>query len=117
VIRGGSGNDVIHADGGADTIRWNAGDLGLDTVHGFTLGTDKVAFGNGFLVAGDPADNLLVFDSGAADSLLVANIQGHGYEAIATFKGITGDALEAAIENGVLFGYQAGFQGVGDIFG
>jgi Ca2+-binding RTX toxin-like protein len=116
-IRGGSGNDVIHADGNADTIRWNAGDLGLDTIHGFTLGTDKVAFGNGFLDAGDPADHLLVFDSGASDSLLLANIQGGGYEAIATFKGITGDQLEAAIGNGVLFGYDAGFDGPGGVAG
>lgn len=114
-LRGGSGWDAIFADGGADTIRWNAGDLGLDTVHNFTLGTDKVVFGAGFLAAGALADNLLVFDSGAHDSLLLANIQGEGYEAIGTFKGITGDQLEAAIDNGLLFGFQPVFDGPGGV--
>jgi prepilin-type processing-associated H-X9-DG protein len=114
-LRGGSGWDAIFADGGSDTVRWNAGDLGLDTVHGFSLGADKVAFGAGFLVAGSAADNLLVFSSGASDSLLLANIQGEGYEAIGLFKGITQAELQAAISNGVLFGAEAAFDGPGGV--
>jgi len=117
-LRGGSGWDAIFADGGADTIRWNVGDLGLDTIHGFTLGLDRVQFGAGFLADADPADSLIVFSSGGgADSLLIAQIAGEGAEAIAIFKGIAQEALEAAIDNGTLFGYQAGFDGPGGVFG
>jgi prepilin-type processing-associated H-X9-DG protein len=108
VLRGGAGNDRLHGGEGADTFRWEAGDLGLDEVSDFELGIDKVAFGPGFLAAGDLKDNLLVFNSGAHDSLLLANIQGEGWEAIATFDGISSADLQAAINNGVLFGYEAG---------
>lgn len=114
-VRGGSGGDTVIVDLGTDTIRWNVGDLGLDQVIGFQLGQDRIQFGSGFL-AGDIEDSFLVFNSGAG-SLLMADTSESGWEAIATFGNISADALEAAIGNGVLFGYDGGFGGgPGDVF-
>lgn len=114
-VRGGSGADTIFVDLGADTIRWNVGDLELDQVIGFQLCQDRIQFGSGFL-AGDIEDSFLVFNSGAG-SLPMADTAESGWEAIASSGNIAADALEAAIGNGVLFGYEGGFGGgPGDVF-
>jgi Ca2+-binding RTX toxin-like protein len=112
VLVGGAGNDVINGGSGADVIRWNAGDLGFDTIEGFVIGQDTIGFGDGFLASADPVDALLVWHAGA-DSILIANTQESGWDAIAFLEGVSGFALQAAINNGVLFGYEAGPLGDG----
>jgi Ca2+-binding RTX toxin-like protein len=112
VLVGGAGNDVINGGSGADVIRWNAGDLGFDTIEGFVIGQDTIGFGDGFLASADPVDALLVWHAGA-DSILIANTQESGWDAIAFLEGISGFALQAAVNNGVLFGCEAGPLGDG----
>jgi Ca2+-binding RTX toxin-like protein len=116
-LRGGAGDDTVNGGAGADLVRWDAGDLGLDTVLGFVIGEDKLAFGPGFLAAGDWEDNLLVFnDSGSA--MLAANTAEAGWQFIARFAGVNPIALETAIDQGTVFGVLGGVGGggPGDLF-
>lgn len=106
-LRGGPGNDWLEGGPGADIIRWEAGDLGHDTIVGFVLGQDSLAFGAGFLVTADPKHSLLVIGN-ATEATLRADTIGAGWQDLATFVGIGNKDLIAAINNGVLFGYQAG---------
>lgn len=107
VLRGGEGVDVIRGESGADVIRWHVGDLGRDEIEGFVLGQDTIAFGDGFLVTADPADSLFVVGS-FGEGVLMADTIEAGWQEIAIFRGISDGALLAAINNGVLFGYEAG---------
>lgn len=107
VLRGGEGVDVIRGASGADEIRWHVGDLGRDEIEGFVLGQDRIAFGDGFLVTADPADSLFVVGS-FGEGVLMADTIEAGWQEIAIFRGISDDALQAAVNNGVLFGYEAG---------
>jgi prepilin-type processing-associated H-X9-DG protein len=107
VLRGGEGIDLIRGASGADEIRWHVGDLGRDEIEGFVLGEDSIGFGDGFLVTADPADSLFVVGS-FGEGVLMADTIEAGWQEIAIFRGISDDALQAAINNGVLFGYEAG---------
>jgi Ca2+-binding RTX toxin-like protein len=107
VLRGGAGVDVIRGESGADAIRWHVGDLGRDEIEGFVLGADSIGFGDGFLVTADPADSLFVTGS-FNDSILMADTIEAGWQEIARFQGISDDDLVAAINNGILFSYEAG---------
>jgi Ca2+-binding RTX toxin-like protein len=123
IIWGGHGTDVIRGGEGADELRgnqplglasqipikdvlvWGEGDIGLDTVHNFSLAHDKLKFLDGFLAEGDVADNLLVFIDGT-DAMLAANIEGHGWDFIGRFKDVNGIAMTNGIENGSIFDVQ-----------
>ncbi len=117
-LRGGAGADTINGGGGVDVIRWNTGDLGLDSVLGFAIGTDKLAFGQGFLAAGDWEDNLLVFNNNGS-AMLAANTVEAGWQFIANFVGVSASALDTAIDQGTVFGLAGGVGGggPGDVFG
>jgi Ca2+-binding RTX toxin-like protein len=109
-VRGGEGDDEIWGDGVGvpgerDVFLWAAGDIGLDTLMDFQLGLDRLSFGPGFLAAGPAADNLLVFNDNG-DSLLAANIAGHGWDFIGRFEGVNAIALGNAIEDGSVFAVQ-----------
>jgi len=110
-IRGGEGADTIWLAGidlsGAerDVLVWGAGDVGLDTVSGFSVAHDRLNFSEGFLATGPQEDNLLVFFDGA-DAMLAANIAGLGWEFIATFEDVNAIALTNAIESGSIFDVQ-----------
>jgi Ca2+-binding RTX toxin-like protein len=116
-LRGGAGADTINGGDGADVIRWNTGDLGLDSVLGFTIGQDKLAFGQGFPAAGDWEDNLLVFNNNGS-AMLAANTAEVGWQFIANFVGVSAVALDTAIEQGTVFGVVSGVGGggPGDVF-
>ena len=117
-VRGGAGDDVLHLGTGADIVEWKDGDLGLDTVYGFSLANDKVSFGSGFLAPGSASDNLLVFLDGA-NCYLAASTDDAGWQFIARFMDVNGIALENAIDNGSLFHTQVAEVGggaAGDLF-
>lgn len=112
VLRGGEGADVIRGGPGADEIRWHVGDLGRDVIEGFVLGEDRIDFGDGFLVTADPKGSLLVVGS-FGDAILMADTIEAGWQEIAILRNMDDDALQAAINNGILFGYEAGPLGNG----
>jgi Ca2+-binding RTX toxin-like protein len=107
VLRGGEGVDVVRGGTGADEIRWHVGDLGRDEIEWFVLGEDTIAFGDDFLVTADPAGSLFVVGS-FLDTILIADTIEAGWQEIAIFRSVDDDALQAAINNGILFGYEAG---------
>ncbi|WP_291298763.1 calcium-binding protein [Elioraea sp.] len=118
IVRGGVGDDVLYLGTGTDRVVWNDGDLGMDTVYGFSLGSDTLSFGSGFLAAGSADDNLLAWNDGA-NSYLAANTADAGWQFIARFMGVGGAALGDAIDDGSLFATQlggVGGGGPGDVF-
>ncbi|WP_144187078.1 calcium-binding protein [Elioraea rosea] len=111
-LRGGAGDDIVNVGSGADVVQWKDGDLGLDTVYGFSLADDKLSFGSGFLAPGAAEDNLLVFlDGGSA--WLAANTADAGWDFIAKFVGVNGIALGNAIDDGSIFDVEVGVLGGG----
>ncbi|WP_137181617.1 calcium-binding protein [Roseomonas sp. AR75] len=121
-VRGGQGADQVVLGSGQDTLRWEVGDIGLDEIHGFELGKDRIGFADAFFGAnlgpGDTAEDvLLVFNAPGVGSLLMAQSASNGWTAVARFHDVSEADLEAAIANGSLFGGAGGFGGPGDVFG
>lgn len=101
--RGGVGDDVLYLGTGADIVEWRDGDLGFDTIDGFSLANDTLSFGAGFLAAGDVEDVLLVFINGGS-AMLAADTADAGWQFIGNFVGVNAIAMTNAIEDGSIFG-------------
>ncbi len=109
-LRGGQGNDTMVAGNDVDNFHWEVGDTGVDTVHNFAIGTDRIVFGTGYLDMG-PGDSVsdlvvAVAANGGADTMLFADTGNGwfgGFEAFATLKGLDVADVEAAIGNELLF--------------
>jgi Ca2+-binding RTX toxin-like protein len=101
-IRGGQGADDIVLGTGHDTLRYEAGDLGLDDIYGFDLDEDLLVlapalFGANLGPGETLEDVLMVFDAPGIGCILFAETASDGWEAIARFHGITQAQMEAAI--------------------
>jgi Ca2+-binding RTX toxin-like protein len=101
-VRGGQGADDILLGDGYDTLRYAAGDLGMDEIYGFDLDEDLLVLEPGlFGAALGPGetleDVLLVFDAPGIGCILFVETASSGWEAIARFHGISQAQMEAAI--------------------
>ncbi|MEO1090173.1 MAG: hypothetical protein AAFX81_06050 [Pseudomonadota bacterium] len=104
-IRGGPGADDVWLGTGADTAHFGYADFGIDTIHDFELGVDRLQFaGNGFFAQapgnGVELSDLLgafsVWGGNPDDSWLVANTT-DGLQTVALVKGVSADDMNAAI--------------------
>jgi len=85
-------------------IVWGKGDGGVDTIVGFRLNEDKLAFDKGFFATDavgplNLEDVLTVIDSGP-DAILGANTAESGWTYLATFTNVDAAALSMKIADG-----------------
>ena len=102
---GGEGDDDIYTGSGEDVVRWNGGDLGIDTIHDFDLAEDRISFEAGFF-AEDVGSNgvgledvLMVWNDGP-HAWLAANTAAAGWEFIAKMENVDALQLNQMVENG-----------------
>ena len=102
---GGEGDDDVYTGSGEDVVRWNGGDLGIDTIHDFDLAEDRLSFEAGFF-AEDVGSNgvgledvLMVWNDGP-DAWLAANTAAAGWDFIAHMKNVDAYQLGQMVENG-----------------
>ena len=103
LLRGGAGTDTIDVGSGSDIVRWQAGDVGLDEITGFSLANDRLSFGSGFFAvepvgATDLSDVLLAWNV-TGGAMLAANIEGVGWDFIAMLEGVNAIALQQMIDS------------------
>ncbi|WP_300012285.1 calcium-binding protein [uncultured Roseobacter sp.] len=115
-LRGGSGDDMIFMGTGSDVLRWDGWDDGFDTIYGFDLAEDRLAFHPRFFhgdygydedVVVDIDGALFVFHSGQ-DTLLVAHRLNYStyemeYQEIALFKNVDATLFATMVDNGDIF--------------